>query len=82
MNFTIPVAFDIQASSEEEAARGLVRLLEHRNLVGEQTLASMTIPGDIVRIEVECWWTPNHPFADGSDTGDPILVWQEQEAHA
>lgn len=64
--YTIPVAFVVNASSEDEAAKIIVEQLAPLNgkWFDEQ--------GHNV---VDCWWTPNHPDADGNDNG-VRLVWE------
>ena len=63
--YIIPVAFEIYADSEEEAAKYLVKKLSAAYLQDRQ---------------LDSWWMPNHPYADGSDSkGVEKLAWIEGE---
>lgn len=68
--YTIPVAFAVFAEDSDEAARVLVRALADAHLVGIDVVDPT--------VEIECWWTPNHPWADGSDSYGPTLVWSDE----
>lgn len=60
---SIPVVFDVYATSEANAASILVSRLDK---------------AAVRRGPIECWWLPNHPKADGSDLEQPRLHWSNQ----
>ncbi len=75
--YCIPVAFNVEAESEEAAALALADILAaarltqtHRREDGADTDAALG--------PIECWWTPNHRHADGSDRA-ATLVWKDDE---
>lgn len=66
--YTIPVAFNVQADSEHDAALALVDILVAARLTTSHR-AEDGHDEDAALGPIECWWTPNHTFADGSDNG-------------
>lgn len=68
--YTIPVAVSVTLSgTEEDAARAVVAALAGARIVG---------PLPCETGEIECWWTPNQPTADGSDDEGHRLIWNKQ----
>jgi len=60
--YVIPVAFTVNAQTEQEAAARLCKLLTAAKLIEREDRW------------VDEWWMPNHPQTDGSDR-EAVLMW-------